>query len=395
MDLRAVIFVPALVGAAICVFCFLTFAAHYYLTVLEGTAAGARHVTWFSESIIDNFWKPFYLATLLCIWLGPAYVIGRLLAAKTGAPWLMLALPVFVAWALYPVSQLSSLSASSVWIPLHPQVFARLAQKPKVLGGFYLFTLPLFALAGVAFKWSFLTEGQWDLLFAGVPLLVFAGFMYARMLGRLAFALMFTRDLLKRRKKKKPKPKPERKWEPAADEEAAADPAPTAVQPSEMPPIQTPDGELAGYDILMSDDPPRSKKRVVAEVAEEDESEPVLKLEEEPAPPPAPKSRPSPDPARIWTDEDDDTTPYAATQAEAVPEEHAATKVVKPSAEEMELLERSDAPRPPKVVWNAEVFAFLGQPGTISAMIVLCGIATLAGAAVRVARIFNPVAGAE
>jgi hypothetical protein len=395
MDLRAVIFVPALVAAAICVFCFLTFAAHYYLTVLEGTAAGAKRITWFSEPITDNFGKPFYLAWLLCLWLGPAYIIGRSLAAKAGTPWLALGLPVFVAWALYPVSQLSSLSASSVWIPLHPQVFARLVQKPAVTLGFYLLTLPLFALAGLAFKWSFLTEGQWDLLFAGVPLLVFAGFMYARLLGRLAFALMFTRDLLKRRKKKKPKPKPDRKPEPDEEDESEEEPTPTAVQPSEMPPIQTPEGELAGYDILVSDDPPRPKKRVVAEVAEEDEPEPVLNLEEEPAPAPPPKRTPSHNPAHVWTDEDDDATPYTAREAETVPEEHAATKVVKPSAEEMELLERSDAPKPPKVVWNAEVFAFLSQPGTISAMIVLAGIATLAGASVRVARMFNPVAGSE
>ena len=42
MDLRAVIFMPALAGAAILAFVFLTFAAHYYLTVLESTATGAK-----------------------------------------------------------------------------------------------------------------------------------------------------------------------------------------------------------------------------------------------------------------------------------------------------------------------------------------------------------------
>ena len=49
MDLRAVIFVPALVGSVIAGFVFLLFAAHYYLTVLEGTGAGAKEVTWISE----------------------------------------------------------------------------------------------------------------------------------------------------------------------------------------------------------------------------------------------------------------------------------------------------------------------------------------------------------
>ncbi len=380
MDYGAIIFVPALVAAAICVFFFLTFAAHYYLTVLEGTAAGAKHITWFSESIIDNFWKPFYLAILLCIWLGPAYVVGRLLAAKLGMPWLVLGLPVFVAWALYPVSQLSSLSASSVWFPLHPQVFARLAQKPAVLLGFYLITLPVFSLAALTFNWAFLTADRWELLFIGVPLLVFCGFLYARLLGRLAFALMFTRDLLKRRKKK-PKLTPQRMRE---EQQASVS---TGVQPSELPPINTPDGELTGYNVLISDVPPAPRPRVIAEAAE-DEPDEVFKLEEE-----RPATAPAREEIAAWTDDDEDSTPYVAQEPESVPESHTPRCVIKPSAEEMDLLERSDTPKPPKVVWNAEVFAFLTQPGTISAMVVLSGIAMLAGVAVRVARMFNPVAG--
>src|SRR5262245_58176736 len=172
MDLRAVIFVPALAAAALCTFAFLTFAAQYYLTILESTAAGAKDVTWGGESITDAFWKPFYLAWLLVLWLGPAYVIGRALAGSTGAAWLGLAVPVFVAWALYPVSQLSSLSSTSMWMPLHPQVLARLAQRPAAVAGFFALTLPVFALGGVAFRWAFQTEGEWQLLFVGIPLLV-------------------------------------------------------------------------------------------------------------------------------------------------------------------------------------------------------------------------------
>src|SRR5947209_7118139 len=140
MDLRALIFIPALVGAAICAFLFFTFAAHYYLTVLESTAAGAREVVWVSEPITDNFVKPFYLGWLLVLWLGPAYVIGRALAARTHVEWVGFAVPVLVAWLLYPVSQLSSLSASSVWMPLTPQIFARLVQRPAAMAMFFVLT---------------------------------------------------------------------------------------------------------------------------------------------------------------------------------------------------------------------------------------------------------------
>ena len=52
MDLRVVIFVPALAGSAIMGFTFLLFAANYYLTVLESTAAGAKEVQWeFGETL--------------------------------------------------------------------------------------------------------------------------------------------------------------------------------------------------------------------------------------------------------------------------------------------------------------------------------------------------------
>ncbi|MCI0705042.1 MAG: hypothetical protein L0241_28615, partial [Planctomycetia bacterium] len=195
MDLRAVIFVPALVGSTIAGFVFLLFAAHYYLTVLESTGAGAKEVTWISEPILDNFWKVFYLGWLIGLWLGPAYFIGRAFASGADAGWLKLGVPLLFLWALYPISQLSSLSASSVWIPIHPDVFARLAQKPAVTLGFFALSLPVFALFGVAFQWSFLTKGEWHLLFVGIPLLVVSVLFYARLLGRLAFGLMFTKSL--------------------------------------------------------------------------------------------------------------------------------------------------------------------------------------------------------
>jgi hypothetical protein len=382
MDLRALIFVPALVGAAICVFVFLTFAAHYYLTVLESTAAGAKHVTWLGESLTDMFGKPFYLAWLLCLWLGPAYIVGRALAGSTGVAWLNLAVPVLVAWLLYPISQLSSLSASSVWIPLHPQAFARLVQKPVVTLGFFALTLPVFALGGVAFRWSFLTSGEWHLLFVGMPLLVVAMFLYARLLGRLAFALMFTKDLFKRKKKKKPRAMD-------ATPPASTEPAPEVEQPSEMRPLTTPlDGELVGYNVLMADEPPAPKKRVRAEIADEEPADPVPELSRKRT-----KSARSLDGARVWADEDEDATPYGVNAPEVKDEDRVPEAVKKPFAEEMALLDRRDAPKPPKRVWTAELFVFFGQPVTISAMMILCFVGVAAGAMVRVARQFNPTVG--
>jgi hypothetical protein len=374
MDLRALIFVPALVGSTISVFLFLLFAANYYLTIIENTAAGAKEVQWeFGESI-SGFWKPFYLGWLLCLWLGPAYVLGRFVAKSSGHEWVGLAVPVLVAWLLYPVSQLSSLSSLSMWMPLNPQAVTRLLQRPATTLSFFALTLPVFALGGLAFRWSFQKTGEWELLFAGMPLLVLAGFLYARLLGRLAFVLMFTKDLLKRKKKKK------RSEEPRP---SVAETDPVPVQPSELPPLASPDGELHGYNVLIADDPPAPKKRVKAELADD-------------PPPPPVRVKPHPlDRARTWTEEDEDTTPYDMKGSEVKPDERVPEAVLKPTAEAMALLDRRDAPKRPKRAWTSELFVFFGQPATISAMVILCGIGVVAGAMVRIARQFNPVGGGE
>ena len=178
MNLDALIFVPALVGSTIIGFVFLLCASNYFLTVLEGTAAGAKEIPWQSEAITDHFPKVFYLAWLIGLWCGPAYFVGRALASGADPGWLRLAVPLLVMWALYPVSQLSSLSASSVWVPLTPDVFARLSQKPLVTAGFYALSLPVVVLLGVAFKWAFMTKGEWHLLFAGSPLLALAALLW-------------------------------------------------------------------------------------------------------------------------------------------------------------------------------------------------------------------------
>lgn len=400
MDLRAVIFMPALAGAAICVFAFLMFAAHYYLTVLESTATGARPVTWVEESIPEKFWKPFYLGGLLVLWLGPAHVIGRALAANAGAPHLTFVVPLGVAWLLYPVSQLSSLAARSVWVPLHPQVFARVAQRPGAALGFLLLSLPVFALGGVAFRWAFLTKDEWPRLFAGVPLLALALFAYARLLGRLAFVLTFTRDLFQKRRKKQP----------AAPSAAPrpGDDAPAFEQPSELPPLNTPDGELAGYNVLAADDdgPPVPKKRVVAE-AVDDAPDPAAW---EGDPPPRPAAR---EPGRAWSADDEDASPYGVSEPadppppppppEPTPEPRR-KRPRRPKGEnpeelsaavkeELALRDRSDVATEPARVWSGELFAFFGQPATVGALVALTFIGLVAGTMVRVARTFDPTAG--
>jgi hypothetical protein len=257
MDMRAVIFVPALTGSVIASFIFLLFAANYYLTVMESTGVGAREVTWISEPILENAPKLAYLAWLVGLWLGPAYFIGRWATSGIDSTWVKLAIPLLVFWLCFPVSQLSSLSGSTIWLPLVPDVFARLAQKPAVTLGFFALSILVLAAFGVAFKWAFLTADEWPKLFAGAPLMVLTGLLYARLIGRLAFALKFTKSLFPGKKTRKPKP--------LGDIAARTEDAePTFTQPSDLPPIATPDeGDLTGYDVKFGDDVPRiPRKRV-------------------------------------------------------------------------------------------------------------------------------------
>jgi len=390
MDLRAVIFVPALAGCVIFGFVFALFASHYYLMLLQGTGAGAKRVTWDSEPILDNFWKVFYLAWLIGLWLGPAWLLGRALTGGSSAVWPGYAVPLAVFWLCYPVSQLSSLSGPSIWLPLHPDVFGRLARRPGVVLGYLLLSGVTLAGLGLGFYWTFRADGLHWLAIGSVVFVTF-GLLYARLLGRLAFVLVFTRSILSRRKKKRP----------AADEvgntgtkreedDAAANPesdggaATGFTQPSDLPPIHTPDeGPLSGYDVKFDDAPRKRRKRVVAEVIKEGAN--VHSIADAERSEPAPQVRPH------RPDDDEDDTPYGVNEAEVTPEVRAPAAVVKPSAEEMRLLNRDDAPKPPKRVWTADVFAFLAQPETITVVLLLWVLCAVAGGMVRIARQFNPV----
>jgi hypothetical protein len=380
MNLDAIIFVPALAGSVIFGFVFALFAAHHYLTAVQSTGSGARDVVWVSEPIVDHFWKLFYLAWLIGLWLGPAYLLGRLWTAGTDSAWVRLAVPLAVFWVCYPVSQLSSLGGPTIWLPLDPGVLGRLARKPGVVFGFYAVSAVVLAVFGVAFRWVFLTAGQYELLLVGIPLLVISGLVYGRLIGRLAFALRFTRPLFTRKKRKPPR---EEESPPAA----ASTTAPM-VQPSDLPPIASADGPLTGYDLSADDEPPRPKKRVRAEAVAD---------EPRPQPRPQQKKRPTPKPgldrARTWTDEDDDDTPYGAGLPEVEPEAVAPKEVVKPSEAELRLHSREGAPKPPKTVWTPELLTFLGRPDTWSVVLTLSVMCLGVGVMIRIARAFNPVAG--
>jgi len=359
----ALIFVPALVACVLFGFLFASFFANHYLNVMQCTGSGSRNVSWPSEPFVDNLWKFFYLAWIIGLWLGPAWFLGAAFS-KSDVPWMRYAVPLAVFWLAYPFSQLSSLSGPSIWLPVHYDVFGRLARKPHVALGFLVWSGLALAAFGLAFHWTFFAEGL-AFLIVGAPLFVISALVYSRLLGRLAFSLMFTRSVLSRRKRKKRPAEAAPAPEPPPEE-------PEFRQPSELPPIATPDeGDLTGYDIQFEDAP---KKRIRAQTVEKPEPEPAS---------PRPKF-----------EDDDGTAEYGVHAPEVQPEDRAPVDVVKPSAFEMKLLSREDAPKPPKQVWTPQLLAFLIQPDTLAVIGLLTFLCGLFGGAVRVAREFNPTRGA-
>jgi hypothetical protein len=387
MDLRAIIFVPALTGCIIFGFVFALFAAHHYLTVLQSTASGAKHVVWISEPILDSFWKMFYMAWLIGLWLGPAWFLGRAFAAGPDHAWMRYAVPLLVFWICYPVSQLSSLSGPSIWLPLHHEVFGRLARKPGIVVSFLVVSGLDLAALGLGFHWTFNADGLvW--LFIGTPLFIVAALLYSRLLGRLAFALVFTRSILTRRKKKSAEvsrspetPSFESSVASTGIEEDASD---RFAQPSDLPPIQTPDdGPLTGYNVAFDEPKSKPRKRVRAQ------SMRVQSVSAD-ASVASGQAEPDGDFQRPFSMQDDGGAAYGVQEPEVQPEDRAPPEVVKPSEVEMRLLCRDDVPKPPKRLWTPEVFRFVLQPDSLAVIGLLCVICAMVGGLVRVAKAFNP-----
>src|SRR5947209_2134040 len=123
--MNAFLFIPLLALTWAFGFALLTISAHYFLVVLEGTAAGNEEVVLPDEPMTDWFGKGFYLAVLGIIWGAPGVILAW--SAGRGSPPLQLALLIGWLWLLFPIGMLSSLCASTRWLPLWPGLFGRMA----------------------------------------------------------------------------------------------------------------------------------------------------------------------------------------------------------------------------------------------------------------------------
>src|SRR5436305_2045747 len=114
---NALLFFFSAVGATVVGLWVLSYAAHSFLVVLEGTAAGEDEPRWPDEPMFDWVWKFWYLLWLLAFWLVPLWLLIDGVAAPVlgvdGVGFYQLL--VGAVWLLFPVSLFSSLSAGSRW----------------------------------------------------------------------------------------------------------------------------------------------------------------------------------------------------------------------------------------------------------------------------------------
>jgi hypothetical protein len=421
MNLDALIFIPALVGSVICGIIFVCFVAHHYLTILESTAAGGREVTWMPESFLEFFGKAWYLGWLISLGFIPAYGIACLLTADVTIRGLLVALAL---WFLFPVIQLSSLSASSPWYPLSLSTLDRLARKPALVLGFYLLSLPVMGLLVAGWYSSFLQSGSLVVAVAGAFLLVLGLFLHARLLGRLAAVLSLVQPLFPRRRKKKRRPA---RADLANVAKASLSKAPPPPRLAELPPVYTPlDGAIHGYPLQEEGPTPPIASvlsRLETETAEEEggtsggmvsasRSEPdqlpdssrtsssdlprrrsrISKISDSGEGTRIPKSHPERSPSlRTAHPLDEDDTPYPVHAPEVSTQQVAPPELLRPPAEEMRLRRRDDTAPSSQHLWDPDLFAFLSQAHTLRAWLLSSSLGVVLVLMIRLARAFQPV----
>ncbi|HLW63852.1 MAG TPA: hypothetical protein VKS79_00945 [Gemmataceae bacterium] len=365
--MTAFIFVPLLAITCILSGLIWTFLSHAFLVVVEDTAAGNRDIVWPDDSFLDFFWKAFYLAWLVGVWIAPAMLVARLAAPafpEEVRQFWYFALAGVVLWVVFPISLLSSMAAESLFTVLHGGLAARLAFRSKSLFLFYLVSIPV-VLIGAGLAAALCLGETWYTLLFGAFGVSYCILTYGRLTGRLACLVRLTRLPFRKRKNKQRRPTSARSevtdpWKPPPQEEAAkADAKPHVfVQPEDLPGVHSPwEGEdITGYNVRF-DDAPATKLAPASQPLDPGEAIPVAEEE-------APRH---------------------------VEEDHAraAARAIKPDRLEMERLSRKKE-REPKSPWTEGIWLFAFSRATMIPFGFLTLAFLLLGLAVRGLRLLWP-----
>src|SRR5207247_2472220 len=156
-------------------------------------------------------------------------------------------------WLFFPITLLSSLSASSRWFVFSPAILPRLAQRTGSVAVFYLLTGPLM-LAGALAARALLIADIYQLPFGAIGVTCVL-LIYGRLFGRLALLLRHTRD-----PRTRPATRTTRRGMTLVEAASrVARPREGVISASDLPPVNAPDEEARiGYDLRLDDAPPPS-----------------------------------------------------------------------------------------------------------------------------------------
>jgi hypothetical protein len=171
-----------------------SYAGSRFLAILQDTAAGNDEITWPDTTWRENLFPFLRLAFIFaCSVLAPAWLLG-FVGGVLPLPPLVVQVAILAVLAVlpcvFPLFLLSSLAADSTWILLDRQVFDRFRRRPQVAAALYLHSLGLWGVSVLVGYVAGLS-----LLLSPVAALVWSAclLIYARLLGRVGWALTQTK----------------------------------------------------------------------------------------------------------------------------------------------------------------------------------------------------------
>lgn len=191
LPLMAAIIVLLLVGS---------YAASCFMEIVEDTAAGNDTVRWSDDSVMERFFKFYFLLWLAScaalptglIWIARGQAMG-------GVSGLML---LWLSVALFPVLLLSSLSAHSAWMILDGPLLGRLVRQPAAWVLLFVYP-PLLWLPGVWLIGGSVGNFEAGLAPVAGTVCAVSILLHARMIGRAGW--LMTRPAKKSAKGKRDK----------------------------------------------------------------------------------------------------------------------------------------------------------------------------------------------
>ena len=160
----------------------------HFLTVLLDSAEGCEKIeNWPTDSVIDWVAESFSLLMAAFFAAAPgtlAGFLGRAIGMSYETTWLLAGLSVYV---FFPVAQLSILESASLTNPLSKPILASLRNQFLLWCTFYIMALFIALAVAIALFSARLNHPPAMFVARGI-FLVAAGFLYFRLLGRLAWA---------------------------------------------------------------------------------------------------------------------------------------------------------------------------------------------------------------